>query len=36
MAVMLTIVLLGLFIDVLIFGTVERRLHARWGFTKRT
>lgn len=36
MAVMLTIVLLGLLIDVLIFGTIERRLHARWGFAKRS
>lgn len=36
MAVMLTIVLLGLLIDVLFFGTIERRLHARWGFAQRS
>lgn len=36
MAVMLTIVGLGLLIDVLVFGTIERRLHQKWGFVKRT
>lgn len=36
MAVMLTIVILGLLIDVLVFGMVERRLHTRWGFMKRS
>ena len=36
MAVMLTIVVLGLLIDVLVFGTIERQLHQKWGFAKRT
>lgn len=36
MAIMLTIVLLGLVIDIFIFGTVERRLHQKWGFVKRS
>lgn len=35
MAVMLTIVGLGLLIDVLVFGTIERSLHQKWGFAKR-
>ncbi|MBI2416297.1 MAG: ABC transporter permease [Candidatus Kerfeldbacteria bacterium] len=35
MAVMLTIVVLGLAIDVLIFGLVERHLHRQWGFIRR-
>lgn len=35
MAIMLTIVLLGVIIDIFIFGTIERRLHQRWGFVKR-
>ncbi|EKE01664.1 MAG: hypothetical protein ACD_21C00078G0003, partial [uncultured bacterium] len=36
MAVMLTIVALGLLIDIFVFGMVERQLHQKWGFAKRT
>lgn len=35
MAVMITIVVLGLIIDVFVFGVVERNLHRKWGFAKR-
>lgn len=35
MAVMITIVLIGLVIDVFVFGVIERHLHRKWGFAKR-
>ncbi len=35
MAVMLSIIVLGLLIDVCVFGVIERHLHRRWGYLKR-